>query len=107
MISFGVKPVPDCCATGSDHIREKDGLWAVCAWLTILAYKNKGRAASEPLVSVADIVKAHWGKFGRHFYTRYDYEVSAGDLPASLHYCCPAQFAVHFSFYIFLFYIGL
>jgi len=47
---------------GSDHIREKDGLWAVLAWLNILAQKNKGRAASEPLVTVEDIVKSHWAR---------------------------------------------
>eukprot|EP00271_Cylindrocystis_brebissonii_P014293 TRINITY_DN35605_c0_g1_i1.p1 TRINITY_DN35605_c0_g1~~TRINITY_DN35605_c0_g1_i1.p1 ORF type:complete len:576 (-),score=113.72 TRINITY_DN35605_c0_g1_i1:322-2049(-) len=57
--------------TGSDHVREKDGIWAVLAWLSILAHKNK---AGGPLVSVEEIVKAHWAKYGRHFYTRYDYE---------------------------------
>eukprot|EP00919_Chromeraceae_sp_WS-2016_P025207 GHVR01059628.1.p1 GENE.GHVR01059628.1~~GHVR01059628.1.p1 ORF type:complete len:484 (-),score=111.38 GHVR01059628.1:87-1538(-) len=57
--------------TGSDHIREKDGLWAVMAWLSILAYKNKD---STSFVSVKDIVVDHWKKFGRNYYTRYDYE---------------------------------
>lgn len=51
--------------TGSDHIREKDGLWAALAWLSVLADKRQ---------SVEEIVKAHWNKFGRNFYTRYDYE---------------------------------
>jgi phosphoglucomutase len=51
--------------TGSDHIREKDGLWAVLFWLNLLAVLQE---------SVADIVQAHWRQFGRNFYTRYDYE---------------------------------
>eukprot|EP00475_Leptophrys_vorax_P039446 TRINITY_DN7130_c0_g2_i1.p1 TRINITY_DN7130_c0_g2~~TRINITY_DN7130_c0_g2_i1.p1 ORF type:complete len:582 (-),score=66.28 TRINITY_DN7130_c0_g2_i1:237-1982(-) len=59
--------------TGSDHIREKDGIWAVLAWLSILAHRNSG-AAGGRLVSVEDIVRQHWAKYGRHFYTRYDYE---------------------------------
>ncbi|GJW37475.1 phosphoglucomutase, cytoplasmic, partial [Tanacetum coccineum] len=65
--------------TGSDHIREKDGIWAVLAWLSILAYKNKDNLNGGNLVTVEDIVKQHWAKFGRHYYTRYDYEnVDAG-----------------------------
>lgn len=64
--------------TGSDHIREKDGIWAVLAWLSILAYKNKENKG-EKLVSVEDIVRQHWATYGRHYYTRYDYEnVDAG-----------------------------
>ncbi|XP_067315913.1 phosphoglucomutase-1 [Pseudorasbora parva] len=51
--------------TGSDHIREKDGLWAVLAWLSILATRKQ---------SVEDIMKEHWQRFGRNFFTRYDYE---------------------------------
>lgn len=51
--------------TGGDHIREKDGLWAVLAWLSILAARRQ---------SVEDILKAHWLKYGRNYYTRYDYE---------------------------------
>jgi len=51
--------------TGSAHIREKDGIWATLAWLSILEAKN---------ASVADIVKEHWKTFGRNFYSRYDYE---------------------------------
>uniref|UniRef100_A0A8C2K8A9 Phosphoglucomutase 1 n=1 Tax=Cyprinus carpio TaxID=7962 RepID=A0A8C2K8A9_CYPCA len=51
--------------TGSDHIRETDGLWAVLAWLSILATRKQ---------SVEDIMKDHWQKFGRNFFTRYDYE---------------------------------
>ncbi|AET05362.1 cytoplasmic phosphoglucomutase [Medicago truncatula] len=64
--------------TGSDHIREKDGIWAVLAWLSILAYKNKDNI-EDKLVTVEDIVRQHWAKYGRHYYTRYDYEnVDAG-----------------------------
>ncbi|MEN8176640.1 MAG: alpha-D-glucose phosphate-specific phosphoglucomutase, partial [Pseudomonadota bacterium] len=51
--------------TGSDHVREKDGLWAVLFWLNLLAVRNQ---------SVEDIVHEHWRRFGRNFYTRYDYE---------------------------------
>ena len=57
--------------TGSNHVREKDGLWAVLAWLSILADANKNTPA---LVSVEAIVRAHWAEFGRNFYCRYDYE---------------------------------
>lgn len=60
--------------TGSDHIREKDGIWAVLAWLSILAFRNKDISAAEKLVTVEDIVRGHWATYGRHFYTRYDYE---------------------------------
>jgi len=59
---------------GSDHIREKDGIWAVLAWLSILAYKNKDKL-EDKLVTVEDIVRQHWATYGRHYYTRYDYEV--------------------------------
>lgn len=51
--------------TGSNHIREKDGLWAVLFWLNILAVKQQ---------SVEDIVKEHWATYGRNFYSRHDYE---------------------------------
>mmetsp|Transcript_5059 Transcript_5059/g.5756 ORF Transcript_5059/g.5756 Transcript_5059/m.5756 type:complete len:565 (-) Transcript_5059:144-1838(-) len=57
--------------TGSDHIREKDGLWAVLCWLTILADQNKAGGA---LVGVETIVRNHWKAFGRNYYSRYDYE---------------------------------
>ncbi|OQR99190.1 phosphoglucomutase [Achlya hypogyna] len=57
--------------TGSNHIREKDGMWAVLAWLSILAAKNSPGA---PLVSVEDIVVDHWKTYGRNYYCRYDYE---------------------------------
>ena len=51
--------------TGSDHVREKDGLWAVLAWLNILAVRKE---------SVEAIVCAHWTELGRNYYTRHDYE---------------------------------
>lgn len=60
--------------TGSDHIREKDGIWAVLAWLSVLAHKNKDVPSGGKLATVEDIVRGHWSKYGRHFYTRYDYE---------------------------------
>jgi phosphoglucomutase len=56
--------------TGSNHVREKDGVWAVLMWLNILARRKE---------SVADIVKAHWREYGRNFYTRHDYEEVASD----------------------------
>jgi len=58
--------------TGSNHIREKDGMWAVLAWLSILASKNSD--PSKPLVTVQDVVEAHWKTYGRNYYGRYDYE---------------------------------
>ncbi|KAJ7557113.1 hypothetical protein O6H91_05G111600 [Diphasiastrum complanatum] len=60
--------------TGSDHIREKDGIWAVLAWLSILAHRNKNVSTDSKLVTVEDVVRQHWATYGRHFYTRYDYE---------------------------------
>lgn len=51
--------------TGSDHVREKDGLWAVLAWLNLLAVRKQ---------SVADIVREHWAQYGRDYYSRHDYE---------------------------------
>ena len=63
--------------TGSDHVREKDGLWAVLAWLSILAHANKDTppaAQGGVLVGVGDVVRAHWAKYGRNFFSRYDYE---------------------------------
>ncbi|KAI3875436.1 hypothetical protein MKX03_036770 [Papaver bracteatum] len=60
--------------TGSDHIREKDGIWAVLAWLSIIAYRNKDKKAGEKLVSVADVVTEYWATYGRNFFSRYDYE---------------------------------
>jgi phosphoglucomutase len=51
--------------TGSNHIREKDGLWAVLFWLNILAVRQQ---------SVAEIVQSHWQTYGRNYYSRHDYE---------------------------------
>ena len=51
--------------TGSNHVREKDGLWAVLFWLNILANEK---------TSVAALVDAHWARFGRTYYSRHDYE---------------------------------
>ncbi|MDX9950568.1 MAG: alpha-D-glucose phosphate-specific phosphoglucomutase [Methylophilaceae bacterium] len=51
--------------TGSDHVREKDGLWAVLFWLNILAIKRQ---------SVETLLKRHWARFGRNVYSRHDYE---------------------------------
>ncbi|HLO75046.1 MAG TPA: alpha-D-glucose phosphate-specific phosphoglucomutase [Magnetospirillum sp.] len=51
--------------TGSDHVREKDGLWAVLLWLNVLAKRGQ---------SVADIVTGHWATYGRNYYSRHDYE---------------------------------
>jgi len=58
--------------TGGDHVREKDGMFAVLAWLQILAAANPDE--SKPLIGVADIAKAHWAEYGRNYYARYDYE---------------------------------
>ncbi|XP_073280307.1 phosphoglucomutase, cytoplasmic-like [Primulina huaijiensis] len=78
--------------TGSDHIREKDGIWAVLAWLSIIAYKNKDNLAGDKLVTVEDIVTQHWGTYGRHYYTRYDYEnVDAGGAKELMAYLVTLQ----------------
>ena len=61
--------------TGSNHVREKDGLWAVLLWLDILA------ARREP---VARIVRDHWARFGRNFYSRHDYEAIDAEAGADL-----------------------
>jgi phosphoglucomutase len=58
--------------TGSNHVREKDGMWAVLAWLSILAHYNKD--STKPFVHVEEIVSAHWRSYGRNYYSRYDYE---------------------------------
>ena len=55
----------ESAGTGSNHVREKDGLWAVLFWLNVLAVKN---------APVAEIVRGHWQKFGRNVYSRHDYE---------------------------------
>jgi phosphoglucomutase len=62
--------------TGSNHIREKDGLWAVLFWLNILARRR------EP---VSRIMAEHWSRFGRHYYSRHDYEAIASDAAHGLY----------------------
>jgi phosphoglucomutase len=61
--------------TGSDHVREKDGLWAVLFWLNVLA------VAGRP---VADIVRDHWRSYGRNIYSRHDYEAVDADAAEGL-----------------------
>ncbi|MEJ2410777.1 MAG: alpha-D-glucose phosphate-specific phosphoglucomutase [Novosphingobium sp.] len=55
----------ESAGTGSDHVREKDGLWAVLLWLNILAVRKE---------SVDALARGHWAKFGRNYYARHDYE---------------------------------
>ncbi|MEJ0011783.1 MAG: alpha-D-glucose phosphate-specific phosphoglucomutase [Bauldia sp.] len=55
----------ESAGTGSNHVREKDGLWAVLLWLSIVAKRKQ---------SVREIMRAHWREFGRNYYTRHDYE---------------------------------
>ncbi|MEQ9608645.1 MAG: alpha-D-glucose phosphate-specific phosphoglucomutase [Kiloniellaceae bacterium] len=70
----------ESAGTGSDHVREKDGLWAVLLWLNILAERRE---------SVAGILQAHWREYGRDYYTRHDYEgvdkAAAEELMSELH----------------------
>ncbi|MGW8227305.1 MAG: alpha-D-glucose phosphate-specific phosphoglucomutase [Gammaproteobacteria bacterium] len=61
--------------TGSDHVREKDGLWAVLCWLNLIAIRQQ---------SVEDIVREHWRLYGRNYYTRHDYEAVDQDAAATL-----------------------
>lgn len=102
----------ESAGTGSDHVREKDGLWAVLLWLNILAATGK---------SVDQIAREHWARFGRNYYARHDYEgvesdradalmaelsASLGDLPGksfgpltvaqadSISYCDPVDGSV-------------
>jgi phosphoglucomutase len=62
--------------TGSNHIREKDGLWAVLFWLNILAVHG---------CSVAEVMAEHWSRFGRHYYSRHDYEAIASEAAHGLY----------------------
>ena len=55
----------ESAGTGSDHVREKDGLWAVLLWLNVLAKRK---------ISVAEIMADHWKTYGRNYYSRHDYE---------------------------------
>lgn len=60
----------ESAGTGSDHVREKDGLWAVLLWLNILAVRK---------ISVDQLAREHWTKFGRNYYARHDYEALPTD----------------------------
>jgi phosphoglucomutase len=55
----------ESAGTGSDHVREKDGLWAILLWLNIIASRRQ---------SVDEIARDHWATFGRNYYARHDYE---------------------------------
>ncbi|GHA16134.1 alpha-D-glucose phosphate-specific phosphoglucomutase [Devosia pacifica] len=61
----------ESAGTGSDHVREKDGLWAVLLWLNIVAVRKQ---------SVDEIVTEHWAAYGRNYYTRHDYEEVESDV---------------------------
>jgi phosphoglucomutase len=61
--------------TGSIHIREKDGLWAVLFWLNLLAARRQ---------SVGEILRAHWARFGRNYYSRHDYEAVDASTAAAM-----------------------
>ncbi|KAI3646125.1 hypothetical protein MP228_009053 [Amoeboaphelidium protococcarum] len=66
--------------TGSDHIREKDGIWAILAWLTILAAKSQQQQQqTEAVVSINSVLTEHYKEYGRNFFTRYDYEEIESD----------------------------
>ena len=75
----------ESAGTGSDHVREKDGLWAVLLWLNILAVRK---------ISVDALAREHWAKFGRNYYARHDYEAlpteAANALIAELTAALPA-----------------
>ncbi len=60
--------------TGSDHIREKDGVWAIIAWLNVLAYFDKENPNIGETVSIKLVQDKFWDKYGRTFFTRYDFE---------------------------------
>merc|ERR1712113_1200416 len=59
--------------TGADHVREKDGMWAVLAWLQILAKKSE---AAGKVVTVEDVANEHWKTYGRNYYARYDFDTA-------------------------------
>ena len=61
--------------TGSNHVREKDGLWAVLFWLQILSQKK---------CSVSEVMQKHWLRYGRHYYSRHDYEEIPSDIALDL-----------------------
>ncbi len=61
--------------TGSEHLREKDGLWAILFWLNVLAVRSG---------SVESLVREHWARFGRNYYSRHDYEAVDSAAAATL-----------------------
>lgn len=65
----------ESAGTGSNHVREKDGLWAVLLWLNILALRKQ---------SISEIMTQHWQSFGRDYYSRYDFEGVASDRAAQV-----------------------
>lgn len=65
----------ESAGTGSDHVREKDGLWAVLLWLNILAVRK---------MPVAELAAEHWARFGRNYYARHDYEALPTDAANAL-----------------------
>jgi phosphoglucomutase len=65
----------ESAGTGSSHVREKDGVWAVLLWLNILAVRAQ---------SVRDIAQQHWATYGRNYYTRHDYEAIDGECAKAL-----------------------
>ncbi|MCI2400006.1 alpha-D-glucose phosphate-specific phosphoglucomutase [Aliiroseovarius subalbicans] len=65
----------ESAGTGSDHVREKDGLWAVLLWLNILAERRQ---------SVAEILTDHWATFGRDYFSRHDFEAVPSDAANAL-----------------------
>jgi phosphoglucomutase len=70
--------------TGSSHVREKDGLWAVLFWLNILARRG---------LPVEDIVRQHWAEYGRNVYSRHDYEGLPSDAAAGVMAHLKSRFA--------------
>ncbi len=74
----------ESAGTGSDHVREKDGLWAVLLWLNILAVSKS---------SVSNLMSSHWAKYGRNYYSRHDYEDVATDKANALVAALRAKFA--------------
>ncbi len=65
----------ESAGTGSDHVREKDGLWAVLLWLNILAVRQ---------IPVCDLAAEHWATYGRNYYARHDYEALPTDTANAL-----------------------
>lgn len=65
----------ESAGTGSDHVREKDGLWAVLLWLNILAERG---------LAVSEILRDHWSTYGRNYYSRHDYEAVPSDQATAL-----------------------